>query len=100
VVRGAAPDGALVELGVLEAGDQRARPPLLVPEDEVPRALVVVVHGLLHEPHAEHVPVERQRALHVGDQERDVVDARDPQTAAVHLKPSPPERRLKTSRIA
>ena len=37
VVGGAAPDRALVEVGVLEAGDQRAGPPLLVAEDEVAR---------------------------------------------------------------
>ena len=65
VVRRAAADDALLEVGVLEAGDQRAGPALLVAEEEVARAAVVLVHRLLDEPHAEQVAVEADRALHV-----------------------------------
>ena len=42
---------------------------------------------------------ERVR-LHVGDEQGDVVDAGDPHPALVHRNPRPPERRLKSSRIA
>ena len=55
------------------------------------RALaVVLVHGLLHQPQPEHVPVEGERALHVRHEQRDVVKPGDAHPALVHRKPRPP----------
>jgi hypothetical protein len=45
--------------------------------EEVVRARVVLVHALLHEPHAEHAGVEVQVLLGVAGDRRDVMDAGD-----------------------
>src|SRR5215204_368033 len=97
---GATPDLPLIQVGIFKTGDQSAGPALRVTEDEMPCALVVIVHRLFDKSHAEDVAIEGHRAVEVLDEEGYVVDPRDPHPALVHLNPRPPERRLKSSRIA
>ena len=61
----------------LEKRNGRAGLPGLVPEIQMIAARIVKVHGLLHEPLAEHARIEIHRALGVGADEGDVVQAKD-----------------------
>jgi hypothetical protein len=45
------------------------------------RARVVLVHARLDQPQAQQVAVEGGRALEIAADQRDVMDARDPQAA-------------------
>ena len=83
-VKTTSPDHALVELGVLQAGDHAAGPALLVAEEEVARALIVLVDGLLDQSQAQDGAVEGSRPLHVAAQQRHVVKAGDSQATLVH----------------
>src|SRR4051812_22769647 len=102
VMRGAAPDLALVELRVLQERDQRPRRAGGVAEPEVPRVGIVVIDGLARQRQAEHVAVERGRALEVGADERHVMQPGDlhPARSGIGhaLNPSPPDRRMNARR--
>ena len=53
----------------------------------------------LDQPHAEQVAVEAGRPLHVLAEQRHVVQAAEARPVLAHRKPSPPERRLNSSRM-
>src|SRR4051795_360418 len=84
-MRGAGPHHTLLHVRVLETGDQRARTPLLVAEEEVPDPGVVLARALLERPHAQQVPVKVDRAAGVLAEHGYVVDAGDLKPAHVQL---------------
>jgi hypothetical protein len=100
VVGRPAPHRPLLQLRILEAGHERAGAALLVAEQQVARPAVVLVHRPLDQPHAEQAAVELDRPLHVLADQRHVVQAGEARPVLVQRKPSPPERRLNSSRIA
>jgi hypothetical protein len=79
VVRRADPDGAAFHVRVLEQRHERAGRGVGVAEPEMAGVRVVLVDTRLDQPQPEEVAIEGRRPLEVAADQRDVVNARNPQ---------------------